>query len=148
MSTPDESISGVDGVSATVRRLPPGSVNAAELLDRLADKVTRGASASAVFGTPVERDGVTVIPVASGIYGFGGGTGWEAAATSASTRSGDGAAAGVVVRPVGFIEISGGTAVYKPLRDPLRDVVLPTAVLLAATTALRMLRVVLFGRRR
>src|SRR5450830_152164 len=44
-------------------------------LTRLAERLGAGAAASAVFGTPVERDGVTVIPVARLRWGFGGGSG-------------------------------------------------------------------------
>ena len=41
-------------------------------LTRLAESLGANAAASAVFGTPVERDGVTVIPVARVRWGFGG----------------------------------------------------------------------------
>ncbi len=42
-------------------------------LTRLAERLGATAAASAVFGTPVERNGVTVIPVARVRWGFGGG---------------------------------------------------------------------------
>src|SRR5262245_51456884 len=46
-----------------------------ELLARLAERVGARFDASNVFGAPVERDGVTVIPVASIRFGLGGGGG-------------------------------------------------------------------------
>ena len=42
---------------------------------RLAERLGASASASSVFGEPVERDGVTVIPVARVRWGVGGGSG-------------------------------------------------------------------------
>jgi uncharacterized spore protein YtfJ len=116
---------------------------AADLLERLAGRLGGRASARAVFGEAVERDGVTVIPVAAAVFGFGGGTGQEREAG----RSGDGGGGGAVARPIGFIEISGGTAVFKPVRDPLRDFLVPAVAVLAATGVARISRA-LFSRRR
>ena len=41
----------------------------------MAEKLGAVAKAATVFGEPVERDGVTVIPVAKARWGFGGGAG-------------------------------------------------------------------------
>jgi uncharacterized spore protein YtfJ len=43
--------------------------------ERLAEQLGDSVRASAVFGKPVERDGVTVIPVARARFAFGGGGG-------------------------------------------------------------------------
>jgi uncharacterized spore protein YtfJ len=83
----------------------------AELLERVADKIGMHAGARAVFGEPVERDGVTVIPVAQVIIGTGAGSG-----TSADDEGGSGAGGGAISRPLGYIEIGGGTARYVPLQ--------------------------------
>ena len=48
------------------------TTTAAGLVERLAERVGGRASVEAVFGEPIVRDGVTVIPVASIAYGFGG----------------------------------------------------------------------------
>ena len=48
---------------------------AGAILDRLAERLRGAANAAAVYGTPVVRDGVTVIPVAKVRWGFGGGNG-------------------------------------------------------------------------
>ena len=40
-----------------------------------AEKLGAVARAATVFGEPVERDGITVIPVAKARWGFGGGAG-------------------------------------------------------------------------
>ena len=44
-----------------------------DFLTNLAEKLGAAAKASLVFGEAVERDGVTVIPVAKSRWGFGGG---------------------------------------------------------------------------
>ena len=83
---------------------------AAELLERVADRIGLHAGARAVFGEPVERDGVTVIPVAQTIIGTGAGSG-----SSADDELGAGAGGGALSRPLGYIEIGAGGARYVPL---------------------------------
>ena len=92
-------------------------------LTRLAESLGANAAASAVFGTPVERDGVTVIPVARVRWGFGGGGGGP----KAKAQDGWGGGGGVQAAPLGFIEVRDGGAQYRRIRDPLR---LAIAVLL------------------
>ena len=46
-----------------------------ELLSLLAERIGARLSASTVFRTPVERDGVTVVPVAVARFGIGAGSG-------------------------------------------------------------------------
>ena len=46
-----------------------------ELLERIGETVGARAQVSTVFGEPVQRDGLTVIPVAKARFGFGGGGG-------------------------------------------------------------------------
>jgi uncharacterized spore protein YtfJ len=80
-------------------------------LDTMAQRLGGTANAATIFGAPVERGDVTVIPVARAAYGFGGGSG---------TRSGDegsGGGGGVRVAPVGYIEIRPGVVLYRPIRD-------------------------------
>jgi uncharacterized spore protein YtfJ len=113
---------------------------ATDLLDRLGERVGGRASAAAVFGEPIERDGVTVIPVASVAYGFGGRNG----AASTGRRAGEGGGGGAT-RPIGFIEISGGTAVFKPTRDPLLDFVVSLVSLLNTGVGMRIGRVLTRG---
>jgi uncharacterized spore protein YtfJ len=69
---------------------------AAELLERVADKIGMHVGARAVFGEPVERDGVTVIPVAQTIIGTGAGSG-----SSSNTEVGAGGGGGALSRPLG-----------------------------------------------
>ncbi|WP_405741355.1 spore germination protein GerW family protein [Streptomyces sp. NBC_00028] len=97
------------------------------LLERLAEKLGGKATVGAVYGEPITRDGVTVVPVARVSFGFGGGAGHESGA--ARSADGGGGGGGVDARPLGYIEIRNGTAVYKPIRDPWVDIALPLAAM-------------------
>ena len=90
---------------------------AQDVLTRVAERLGAGAAASAVFGTPVERDGVTVIPVARLRWGFGGGSG---RGRNEKAQDGWGGAGGVQAAPLGFIEMTDGGAQYRRVHDPLR----------------------------
>ena len=79
-------------------------------------------TASAVFGQPVERSGITVIPVAKATWGFGGGSGGE------DGKEGTGGGGGGFVAPLGYIEVRESGATFKRIRDPR----LISAVLVAA----------------
>ena len=72
-------------------------------MDEFAD-TRRQASVDAVFGTPVESEGKTVIPIASAMYGFGMGAGISAAPASTEGKkaasSGAGGGSGYVTRPM------------------------------------------------
>ena len=49
--------------------------SADRFIGTMAEKLGAVAKAATVFGEPVERDGITVIPVAKARWGFGGGAG-------------------------------------------------------------------------
>jgi uncharacterized spore protein YtfJ len=68
------------------------------LLATLADRIGAQFSASTVYGTPIERDGVTVVPVAAARFGVGGGGGG--------------------VTPAGYIELKGVAAASSPSSTP------------------------------
>ncbi len=80
-------------------------------LERLAQRLGGTAQAATIFGAPVERGDVTVIPVARAAYGFGGGSGTR------SGEQGSGGGGGVRVTPVGYIEMRPGVVLYRPIRD-------------------------------
>lgn len=95
-----------------------------QFIDRLADRLGARATAAAVYGEPVERDGVTVIPVAKVRWLFGGGSGRgrnNAGRTDqgegVSEGSGDGGGGGAAVSPLGYIEIANGRAEFRRIRD-------------------------------
>jgi uncharacterized spore protein YtfJ len=111
---------------------------AAEVLERLAEKLGSKASVSAVFGEPVTRAGITIIPVARVGFGFGAGVG--RGHRQSDIAQGGGGGGGASAAPAGYIEITDGNAVFKPIRDPLVDIVVPLATLVAGIAAPRMAR--------
>jgi len=108
-----------------------------ELLERIGQTVGRRAQASAVFGEPVQREDVTVIPVAKARFGFGGGGG--AGSHEGEEGSGGGGGGGAVVSPIGFIEVRDSGAEFKRISTPMDLIPLVTAGAIAALTVKRLL---------
>jgi uncharacterized spore protein YtfJ len=104
-----------------------------ELLSTLADRVGARFAASTVYGSPVERDGVTVIPVATARFGLGGGGG----ADPTKGQKGDGGGAAGSSAPAGYIEIKGDRTRFVPVVHPARMLALIAGTILAALLILR-----------
>jgi uncharacterized spore protein YtfJ len=79
--------------------------------EHLAETIGAAARASAVFGEPVEGQGVTVIPVARAKWGFGGGSGGR------DGEQGAGGGGGTSVSPVGYIELREGRARFRRIHS-------------------------------
>ena len=98
---------------------------------KLVESLGGTASAQAVFGAAVEKDGVTIVPVARVRYGVGGGGG-RGPGRKKKRDDGDpdqvgyGHGGGVQAAPVGYIELRDGQTSYKRIADPVR----PLAMLL------------------
>ena len=103
-----------------------------DLLATLAERIGARFDARTVFGAPIERDGVTVIPVAAIRFGIGGGGG------SDPSKGQDSASA------AGYIEIKDGRTRFVPVVHPARMLMLIGAMTLAGLTIIRPL---LAGRR-
>jgi uncharacterized spore protein YtfJ len=108
------------------------------LLRRISARVADQATVTTVFGEPIERGGVTVIPVARVRFGFGGGAGGGSGPAHAEGSGGAGGG-GAAVRPVGYIEMSAGGARFKRITDPVDVLVLAAAASLAARAFGRLL---------
>jgi len=121
-------------------------------VERIAERVGGKASVRAVFGDPIERDGITVVPVARVRWGFGGGAGrgpiavgpgaGEDAAGSTTfdeglSGAGTGGGGGVTADPVGYLEIGPDGAVFKPIGTPMPS---PGFLLAAGAGAALLLR--------
>ncbi|MGW3961352.1 hypothetical protein ACWED2_16135 [Amycolatopsis sp. NPDC005003] len=82
-------------------------------LGQLASAARRIFSARLVYGEPVERDGVTVVPAAA-VFGGGGGGGGDALPVR------EGAGFGVFARPVGAFVVRGERVTWVPAVDVTR----------------------------
>jgi len=100
-------------------------------------------SVTRVFGEPIERDGVVVIPVAVVRGGAGGGAGERQ--SDEQRPSGLGGGWGAVARPAGVYVISGNDVRWQPAVDVNRAIIGGQIV---AIVALLVLRSVLKARRR
>jgi uncharacterized spore protein YtfJ len=94
----------------------PGRSN--NILERFASRIGGSVRATTIFGEPVEKGGVTVIPVARARWGFGGGRGSGGNNGENQNGGGTGGGAGVKVSPVGYVEVKDGRARFRPIYDP------------------------------
>ena len=121
-------------------------------VERMAERVGGKASVRAIFGDPIERGGITVIPVARVRWGFGGGAGRGPIAVGPGTAesavgtptfdegisgAGTGGGGGVSADPVGYLEIGPDGATFKPIVSPMPG---PGFLLAAGATAALVLR--------
>ena len=110
-----------------------------EILQGVVDSVKAGM----VFGTPVSKDGVTILPVAriSGGGGGGGGTGRQ---TDGQDMDGAGGGFGLVARPVGVYVLRDGQVTWTPAVDATKVILgfqlLGVAALLTARALLKRRR--------
>jgi uncharacterized spore protein YtfJ len=111
---------------------------------KLVESLGGTASAGAVFGAPIEKDGVTVVPVARVRYGVGGGggrgMGRKKGEAQDSDQVGYGHGGGVQAAPVGYIELRGGETSYRRIADPVRA--LAVALLFPLVVAASVIAVV------
>jgi sporulation protein YtfJ len=117
------------------RRAGEGGL-ADRFLDGLAERIGAQAGVHAVFGEPIERGDVTVVPVARVRWGFGGGAG-NAGEVASTTGSGSGGGGGVAADPVGYVEIGPSGAAFRPIIQPYPS---PVFLLASGVTAAIVLR--------
>ena len=113
----------------------PSSVD--RFIGTMAEKLGAVARAATVFGDPVERDGITVIPVAKARWGFGGGGGQRKdEGGGGKMEDGAGGGGGAQVTPVGFIEIKNNEANFRRI-----STVSPSWIIAGTVISLMLLRV-------
>jgi len=122
-------------------------------VERIAERVGGKASVRAVFGDPIERGGITIIPVARVRWGFGGGAGRgpiavgpgigvDGAATDGGadeglSGAGTGGGGGVTADPVGYLEMGPDGVSFIPIGVPMPS---PGFLLAAGAAAAIVLR--------
>ena len=102
-----------------------------ELLATLADRIGARFSAASVYGTPIERDGVTVVPVAAARFGIGAGGGSD----PSKGQDGEGGGAGGGVTSAGLHRAQGRSQPFRARRPPAHDAI--ASALLATTPVCR-----------
>jgi uncharacterized spore protein YtfJ len=116
-------------------------MNPKEILEQARDAF----SVRRVYGEPIERDGMLVVPVAAVLGGGGAGGGEGRPAETAPPGSGAGGGWGGVARPVGVYVIGGGQVRWRPAVDVNLAILGGQAVLIVG---LLVVRSVLRARRR
>ena len=148
------SATGYDDAVADARRAGDASPIDG-FVERMAERVGGKASVRAVFGDPIERDGITVIPVAKVRWGFGGGAGRgpiavgpgigdptssDAMSNSDITEhggSGTGGGGGATADPIGYLEIGPEGATFRPITPAMPS---PGFLLAAGFAAMLVIR--------
>ena len=123
-------------------------------VERMAERVGGQASVRAVFGEPIERDGITVVPVAKVRFGFGGGAGrgpvavgpgieGQDAGISAESPgmsgAGTGGGGGATAEPIGYLEIGPDGATFQPITEARPSPIFLLAAGFAAMLVIRSL---------
>lgn len=124
-------------------------------VERMAERLGGKASVRAVFGKPIERDGLTIIPVARICWAFGGGAGSslipvgpgkdgidaklqaDGDRPATPTSSGSGGGGGATADPVGYLEIGPDGASFIPITPAMPS---PGLLLAGGVTAALLLR--------
>ncbi|MCB2224709.1 MAG: sporulation protein [Actinobacteria bacterium] len=107
-----------------------------EILGRAGDNDV----ARMVFGEPIDRDGVTMVPVARIARGGGGGT------DAREGRQDAGGGFGVIARPLGAYRIAGGKVTWVPAVDVTRIAI--GGQVMFAVVMMLLFRSIRKGRRR
>ena len=149
-STGYRSANGYDeAVEAAQRAGDPTAIDG--FVERMAERVGGKASVRAVFGDAIERDGITVIPVAKVRWGFGGGAGRGPVAVGPGipgegasngddpgmSGSGTGGGGGATAEPIGYLEIGPDGANFRPITEARPS---PIFLLAAGVTAMLVIR--------
>lgn len=100
-------------------------------------RTTVATTAEKVYVTPIERDGLTVIPAASVGAGGGGGGGSGPDASGGGTGSGEGGGFGLRAKPAGAFVIKDGRVRWQPAVDVNALVIGSQVVAVVALLTLR-----------
>jgi uncharacterized spore protein YtfJ len=98
-------------------------------LTHLPEVIRSRANASTVFGEPIVRGHITVVPIAQVRWGIGGGGGRRR--RQSEPESGFGGGGGMVVNPVGYLEIGESGVKYQAVGGRLNILTAVLAGILA-----------------
>jgi len=154
MTTDSKAAMAYDDALEQAQKAASGSIDG--FVERMAERVGAKASVRAVFGDPIERDGITIIPVARVRWGFGGGAGrgpiavgpgatddapegapLDVTSDHGNSGFGTGGGGGATADPIGYIEIGPDGATFRPIVSPMPS---PGFILAAGASAALLLR--------
>ncbi|MGH2393939.1 MAG: spore germination protein GerW family protein [Candidatus Limnocylindria bacterium] len=97
-------------------------------VQQIMERTIEGMHPRHVFGEPIEREGVTFLPVAKVVGGGGGGS---------DTEGNGGGGFGLTARPAGMYVIRDGAATWQPALDLNRVIIGGQLVAIVALLVLR-----------
>lgn len=110
----------VDGSVEHARHLAERDGPLDRIIEVLVERFGGRSGVHIVYGDPIERGEVTVIPVARVRWlagaGAGGGSGGALTGTGTAEGEGAGGGGGVIGDPVGYLEIRSSGATFVPIR--------------------------------
>ena len=88
------------------------------IFQSLIDRLTDNATVRKAYGEPIVHEQKTIIPVAKVTVGFGGGFGEGKLTDSQSGPKGEGGGmgGGLIVKPLGVIEVTSDSTRFVPIR--------------------------------
>lgn len=90
-----------------------------ELMQTTLESVRAMADANTIIGTPIQADGITMIPVSRMSFGVGGGgTEFSTKQTAPNNNFGGGSAASAKLEPVAFLVVRDGNVKMLPVAPP------------------------------
>lgn len=89
-----------------------------QLMETTMEHIKAMADANTIIGTPIQAEGVTLIPVSRMSFGVGGGGTEFATKQSANQNFGGGSAASAKLEPVAFLVLREGTVKLLPVAPP------------------------------
>jgi uncharacterized spore protein YtfJ len=106
-------------------------------VERLANKTIAGLSSKIVFSEPIQKNGITVIPVSKIRFGYGFGGGYNTRRNVKGKKEGFGIGLGVFAQPIGFIKIKKDSVIFEPIHNPVS---LPAIILTTGIAGFLLLR--------
>jgi uncharacterized spore protein YtfJ len=92
-----------------------------QVFESLAERLQSSATVKSIYGDPIQIEDRTIIPVARVAYGLGGGSGTAPSPGGEGTvqdrPEGQGGGGGVMVAPIGVIEVADGVTRFVPIAD-------------------------------
>ena len=135
---------GSIGDRTSRRMIDAGGMEQTQILQQASDTLT----VRRVFGEPIERDGVLVVPVARVRGGAGAGGGEGSSPETETTGRGGGGGWAVEARPVGVFLVAGGDVRWVPALDLNRVIIGGQVVALVGLLVLRSIVRMMRSRRR